>query len=214
MEFSIFLIIVLVFSAILHEYAHGMTAYLLGDPTAKNAGRLTLNPVPHIDPFFTILLPFLMIISGIGFVIGGAKPVPVNPFNLKGKYAELKVALSGPMSNIFLAFLFGLIIRFFPYIRESETLFFAFGAVVFINLLLAVFNLLPIPPLDGSHILFAIFPNMGGFVRNLVSQYGFFILFLILILFFPFIIHLLMFFIGLFFYPLTGVPLASFWSLL
>ncbi len=214
-EIWIFILVILIFSAILHEYAHGFVAHLLGDPTAKNMGRLTLNPVPHIDPFFTILLPVVMVILPTNFIIGGAKPVPVNPFNLRGKYDQLKVALAGPSSNILLALLFGLFIRFIPVINPgNEALFLAFSAVVFINLLLAVFNLLPIPPLDGSHLLFTFFPGVSEKIKGFFAQYGFFVLILILILFANIFFYILFLIISLLFYPITGVPLTEFFALL
>jgi len=213
-ELWIFIFIILIFSAILHEYAHGLAAYLQGDPTAKNMGRLTFNPIPHIDPFFTILLPALMIIMPTNFIIGGAKPVPINPINLQGKNAEMKVALAGPFSNIALAAVFGLFIRFLPVIRETESLLFAFGAVVFVNLLLAVFNLIPIPPLDGSHVLFALFPEISQKVKVFFAQYGIIIFFIVIFLFFPVLITIIYSVIELIFYPLTGISLAEFFGLL
>ncbi len=214
METWILIFIVLIFSAILHEYAHGYAAYALGDPTAKNMGRLTLNPVPHIDPFYTILLPIIMIILPTNFIIGGAKPVPINPFNLRGRYAQMKVALSGPGSNIALALVFGLFIRFLPVVRENESLFFAFSAVVFVNLLLAVFNLLPIPPLDGSHVLFTFFPGISEKIKVFFAQYGFLIFLGIIFFFANFIFYFLFVVIALLFYPITGVSLMEFLALL
>ncbi len=214
MEIWILIFIILIFSAILHEYAHGYTAYYLGDPTAKNMGRLTLNPIPHIDPFLTIILPLVMIILPTNFIIGGAKPVPINPANLRGRYDQLKVALAGPSSNIFLAIVFGLFIRFVPAITENDSLFFAFGAVVFINLLLAVFNLLPIPPLDGSHILFTFFPSISHEVKMFFAKYGFFMLIAALLLFSHIIFYALFVVISILFYPITGIFLEEFLSLL
>lgn len=215
MELSwIFIFIVLIFSAILHEYMHGFVAYLLGDPTAKNMGRLTFNPIPHIDPFYTIILPLIMIILPTGFIIGGAKAVPINPFNLRGKYAEMKVALAGPFSNLFLAGIFGIFIRFLPIIRENDSLFFAFSAVVFVNLLLAVFNLLPIPPLDGSHVLFTFFPRLSDTIRVFFSRYGFILLIFTLFFFINYIFYFIFLIISLLFYPITGVSLTEFLSLL
>ncbi len=214
MENWMFILIILIFSAILHEYAHGYAAYYLGDPTAKNMGRLTLNPIPHIDPFYTILLPLLMIVLPTSFIIGGAKPVPINPFNLRGKYAQMKVALAGPGSNIALAVLFGIFIRFFPFVRENESLFFAFSAVVFVNLLLAVFNLLPIPPLDGSHVLFTFFPAISEKIKSIFAQYGFFIFLAVIFLFANFIFYAIFVLISFLFYPITGFPLMDFLSML
>ncbi len=213
MTIWILIFIILIFSAVFHEYAHGMAAYSLGDPTAKNAGRLTLNPVPHIDPFFTIILPLLMIILPTNFIIGGAKPVPINPFNLRGKYGDMLVSLAGPASNIFIAVIFGLCLRFIPAVQASEPLFFAFGAVVFINLLLAVFNLLPVPPLDGSHVLFTFIP-ISHEVKAFFSQYGFFILIGVLIFFMEYVFTALFFLINLLFNPITGVSLTEFFNLL
>ena len=208
------MIIILIFSAILHEYAHGFVAYIHGDPTAKNMGRLTFNPIPHIDPFFTIILPVMMVLMPTGFVIGGAKPVPVNPFNLRGKYAELKVAMAGPFSNIALAVLFGLFIRFVPIIKESNSLLLGFGMVVFINLLLAFFNLLPIPPLDGSHLLISVFPGLSRSAKIFLSQNGFYIFLFIIIFFWRYLFGLLYFLISLLFYPITGITLMEFFSLM
>ncbi len=193
---------------------HGFVAYLLGDPTAKNMGRLTFNPVPHIDPIFTILLPLIMIILPVGFIIGGAKPVPVNPFNLKGKHAQLKVAMAGPFSNLAIALLFGTFIRFIPVIQQNETLFAAFSAVVFVNLLLAVFNLLPIPPLDGSHLLFTIFPGASEKIKMFFAQYGFFILLSVLILFRGYLFLFIILAIGILFYLFTGIYFQEFFALL
>jgi len=214
MENAIFLLVVLIFSAILHEYAHGLAAYSLGDSTAKNMGRLTFNPIPHIDPFYTIILPVMMFILPTPFIIGGAKPVPINPNNLRGERAQMKVALAGPLSNIGLALLFGIFIRFIPAIQENPTLLFAFGVVVFINLLLALFNLLPIPPLDGSHVLFTFFPSMSRKVQLFFAQYGMIVFFLLFFLLFRFIFTFLFIVIGFFFEPLTGISLIEFIALL
>ncbi len=163
--YPIFYFIILIVSVILHEVAHGYMANWLGDPTARLQGRLTLNPISHIDPVGTILLPLLMWIgqglSHTPILIGYAKPVPYNPYNLSGKYDELLVAGAGPATNIFLALLFGLAIRL---IGGPETpLIDAFAMIVIINMLLALFNLIPIPPLDGSKVLSGILP--GGLGR-------------------------------------------------
>jgi Zn-dependent protease len=142
---------VLVFSVILHEVAHGYMANWLGDPTARLQGRLTLNPFKHIDPLGSVVLPLIMVL-GHFMPIGYAKPVPYNPYNLKGKYAEGWVAFAGPGVNIFLAVVFGLLLRF------GQTFFdpalqSAFATICIINLSLAAINLIPIPPIDGSKIL-------------------------------------------------------------
>lgn len=154
---EIFEIIVLVFSAIAHEYMHGWMAYRLGDPTAKNAGRLTINPLAHLEWFGSFFLPLVMIITKMPFVFGWAKPVPYNPFNLRDqKYGDAKVAIAGPIANLIIALFFGLFLRFLPVfnITFSGLLW----LIVYINLVLMVFNLVPIPPLDGSKILATFLP--------------------------------------------------------
>ncbi len=152
----IFGIVVLIFSVILHEVAHGYMAEWLGDPTARLAGRLTLNPISHIDPVGSILLPGLLLITHAPILIGYAKPVPYNPYNLRGKYGEGLVAFAGPATNILIAILFGLCIRFAS-AQLGPDLITAFGIIVYVNMLLALFNLIPLPPLDGSKVLGALF---------------------------------------------------------
>ena len=161
----IFGLLVLIFSVILHEVAHGYMANWLGDPTARLAGRLTLNPISHIDPVGTILLPGLLLISqpftGLPFLIGYAKPVPYNPYNLHGEYDEALVAFAGPGTNILLAIIFGLVIRFGSNAIDP-TMLSAFATITYINMLLALFNLIPVPPLDGSKVLSGILPRGLG----------------------------------------------------
>ncbi len=154
---EIFQIIVLILSAIAHEYMHGWMAFRLGDDTAKNAGRLTMNPLAHLEWFGSFFLPLVMILSGMPFVFGWAKPVPYNPFNLRDKkYGEAKVSLAGPLANLVIAVFFGLCLRFLPFLN----IYFSglLGIIVYINLVLMIFNLVPIPPLDGSKILGAFLP--------------------------------------------------------
>lgn len=158
LENAIVLIIVLVFSVILHEVAHGWMASRLGDPTARYAGRLTLNPIPHIDPFWSLLIPASLIFAGSPIVIGAAKPVPYNPHNLPGRWGEALVALAGPMTNLGLALFFGICIRLGLGMGDADILF-VLWTIVSTNVLLAVFNLVPIPPLDGSKIASAILPH-------------------------------------------------------
>lgn len=148
----IFGIIVLIFSVILHEVAHGYMANWLGDPTAKLQGRLTLNPVSHIDPVGSIVLPALLLITHAPILIGYAKPVPYNPYNLRGRYGEGLVAFAGPATNILLALIFGLLIRVSS-AQLGPDLVNAFAIIAYINMLLALFNLIPVPPLDGSKVL-------------------------------------------------------------
>ena len=148
---------IVIFSIILHEIAHGYMADMLGDPTARYAGRLTLNPLPHIDLFGSIILPGLMALTS-GPLIGWAKPVPYNPFNIRtGKWGEALVGFAGPGVNILLAIFFGLMVRFFAPELSSLTITILYYAGAY-NLLLAFLNLIPIPPLDGSKILKAILP--------------------------------------------------------
>ncbi len=180
----IFQIAILVLSVVIHEVSHGTMAYYLGDMTAKRAGRLTLNPFPHIDPLGSVILPALMVISSSPILFGWAKPVPYNPYNLRkgGKWAEALVAFAGPLSNFALALIFGLSIRFG--LMPTEALGIAFMAV-YINVLLGVFNLIPIPPLDGSKILPSLLPNTlairyaqltSSLNRNPMLGFGFVIL--------------------------------------
>lgn len=168
---TVFQIIVLIFSAIFHEYAHGMMAYSLGDPTAKNAGRLTLNPIRHLDWFGSVLLPAVMVLSRLPFVFGWAKPVPYNPFLLKDRrWGEAKVALAGPASNLAIALALGLFIRFVP---VSLALAQFLAIAVLINIVLAIFNLVPIPPLDGSKILAAFLPERARSKFLSLERFGF-----------------------------------------
>ena len=182
---TIFSLIVLLFSVVIHELAHGSVAYSLGDPTAKYQGRLTLNPIKHLDPFGSVILPLLLLIvtGGQGPIFGWAKPVPVNPHNFRDqKWGSLKVALAGPLSNLSLALLFGLLIRFIPLsffnLMPGTLLIFSF--IVQINIILALFNLLPIPPLDVHWILFSFLPESFYNVKSFLQQYGVFILILLI----------------------------------
>lgn len=179
-------LIILVFSAILHEIAHGYVADRLGDPTARISGRLTLNPLKHIDPYMSILLPLLLILSGSPVIFGGAKPVPVDPFNLKeGKKDLALVSLAGPLTNILLAVISSLIVHL---ISQPSSLVLSFTnifftAVVNYNLLLAIFNLIPIPPLDGSKVFALILPEKEAEAYLSMGQFGMIIL--LFLLFFP-----------------------------
>ncbi len=153
----VFYIAILVFSVIIHEVAHGVAAYYLGDMTAKNAGRLTLNPVPHIDPLGSLFLPAIMALANSPILFGWAKPVPYNPYNLYkgGKWGETIVAFAGPASNFALAIIFAMLLKTGIVPTASQGI--VFMAVV-INILLGVFNMIPIPPLDGSKILPSFLP--------------------------------------------------------
>lgn len=192
MEFTlgvIFKIAVILFSAITHEIAHGAIALRLGDPTAKMAGRLTFNPIRHLDLFGSIILPFILIIfSGTPF--GWAKPVPYNPYNFKNpRKGSLVVALAGPLTNFAIAAIFSAAIRimviFEVHTFANGALVVAFFAIMLINLILGIFNLLPLPPLDGSKMLFYFFPRL----EHLFARIGPFILLLLIFYIAPTIIE-------------------------
>lgn len=178
---QLFYFLVLVPSAILHEYMHGFVADKLGDPTARYAGRLTLDPRVHIDPIGSILLPLgLFLMSGGRFMFAYAKPVPYNPYNLKNqKWGPVAVALAGPFSNFFLAFVFGIFAQFLPQISLFLSI------IVIANITLGVFNLVPIPPLDGSKVLLAIIPDSRQDIRNFLERYGFVLLIIFMVFFYP-----------------------------
>ncbi|MDD5068386.1 MAG: site-2 protease family protein [Candidatus Pacebacteria bacterium] len=179
---TLFEFVILIFSIVLHEVSHGYMANYLGDPTAKYAGRLTLNPIKHVDPFGSIVLPILSFITG-GFIIGWAKPVPYNPYNLRnGKTGEALVALAGPLSNLAIALIFSFVIRLGQNLLPSSFVLIA-GFVVYINLTLMLFNLIPVFPLDGSRILFSFLPVRFRYIKDWFEKYSLFFL-LILIFFF------------------------------
>lgn len=157
---SFFSIVLLIISVVIHEVSHGYAALALGDPTAKYAGRLTLNPLKHLDPIGSFIVPFILSLIPPHIVFGWAKPVPVNPYNLRNqKWGEVLVSAAGPASNFAIALVFGLLIRFHDMFAFLPSSFWSIAAsLVLINLLLAVFNLVPIPPLDGSKIFFGLLP--------------------------------------------------------
>lgn len=182
-----FQIIILIFSVVIHEVSHGYAALVLGDDTAKRAGRLTLNPLKHLDPFGSFLLPFFSYLVG-GFIFGWARPVPYNPYNLQNKkWGPALVGIAGPAANISLAVIFGFLLRIVPQLASILPAAFIFNfmsiasVIVLLNLVLAFFNLVPIPPLDGSKILFAVLPYKWYDLQVFLEQYGF-----VLLLFFIF----------------------------
>lgn len=203
--FQIFAFLVLIFSIVIHEFSHGWTADRLGDPTARYMGRLTLNPIPHIDPMGSIILPLVLYFINAGFIIGWAKPVPYNPYNLRDqKKGPAFVALAGPAANLLIAVIFGIIIRL---LTASDAAAYSgaitfFSIIVLYNIILAVFNLVPLPPLDGSKILEYLLPNsMKGIMDFLERNY---ILFLMIFIFFGF--ELIIPIIGFLFNLITGSP--------
>ena len=171
-----------VFAITVHEVAHGWVARKYGDNTAYMLGRLTLNPIKHIDLFGTIILPGLLLVSGTGFIFGWAKPVPVDPRNFKRPLKDMAVvALAGPVSNLLMAVAWALVARLGVIIGAgfesiSHPLIYSGVAGISINLVLALINLLPIPPLDGSRILTGVLPNYWAWQYNRLERFGFIIL--------------------------------------
>lgn len=179
---SIVLIVILI-SMTLHEAMHGYAAYWLGDDTAKQGGRLTLNPIAHIDPFLTIILPILLSISGAP-VFGGAKPVPFNPTRVKfGELGAAIVGLAGPLTNLVIAFVLFVAYALMgsPDIAQPLGMFLRTGILV--NLGFFIFNMLPIPPLDGSRVLYAIAPDWARTGMEWIERYGILLVFAVVMLF-------------------------------
>lgn len=198
----IFAIAILIMSVVVHEVSHGYVAELFGDPTARLQGRLTLNPVKHLDPIGSFLVPIITSMLG-GFIIGWAKPVPYNPYNFKReRLGTALTAAAGALSNIFIAVLFGLLIRFAPALGIVSEPFMALaGTIVFINLILAIFNLIPIPPLDGSKVLFSILPYRFRGILDMMERYAIILIIFVVIFFSGFIAPLAAFLFSL----ITGV---------
>lgn len=189
-------IAILLMSVVIHEVSHGAMANYLGDPTAKYAGRLTLNPIKHLDLWGSFLIPLFLLFINSPFLFGWAKPVPYNPYNLRDqKWGAAKVAVAGPGSNIMIALIFGLSLRFLPLSNTiyTQNLAQIFAYIVFINLLLAVFNLIPIPPLDGSKILFAFLPSRYQYIIANMERYGLIILLFFIFFLFQFILPIVIF---------------------
>jgi Zn-dependent protease len=156
---SIALVIALIMSVVLHEMAHGHAANWLGDPTARLQGRLSPNPLVHIDPLMSVIIPGLLLMSGSPILFGAAKPVPYNPYNFRNqKWGEAIVAIAGPLANIFLAIVFALLVRSADVLGLSDTFVQLAIGIISLNIFLAIFNLLPVPPLDGSKILPRLLP--------------------------------------------------------
>lgn len=189
-EIAALSILILLFSVIVHEVMHGYVALLFGDRTAERAGRLTLNPIPHIDLIGTIVLPALLLLLPLltgfspGFLIAWAKPVPVNPLNFKDmRTGEIFVSLAGVFSNFVLALIFAVLFHISNAVYPSDLLTEIFRFGVQINLVLAIFNLLPVPPLDGSKVIIALLPyQLAASFSRIGEQFGFFIIILLLYL--------------------------------
>ncbi len=197
----VFGFVIFIYSVILHEISHGLMARSLGDNTAEDMGLLTLIPLKHIDLFGSIILPVFLVLVGSPFVFGYAKPVPYNPLNLRDrKYGPAKVALAGPAANIALALLFGLSLRFLPDALGHSVFQSLLQEAVGINLLLAIFNLMPIPPLDGHWLLMTFLPHRFDAVKVFMYKYSLVLLFVFIIFIFPLLLPL----VGLVFRLITG----------
>ena len=191
-------------SIVIHEVSHGFMAERFGDNTARVAGRLTLNPLRHLDMFGSIILPAVLILSKAGFVFGWAKPVPYNPDNLNNrKWGTIAVASAGVLANFLIALIFGLIIRFSAGLGLPGDFYFITSAIVVINLALGIFNLVPIPPLDGSKVLFFLFPDSVASKVFELEQYSLFLLLIFIIFFSDSLYPILSFLFRL----ITGFPL-------
>ncbi len=207
----IFSLIVLLFSIILHECAHGLAAERLGDPTARQAGRITLNPIPHLDPIGSILLPGVMLlmslVGGPTILFGWAKPVPINAYNLNNPKRDMMwIGLAGPAANFIVALVLGLLARLLPISTNPLGMNILFYGVA-INLMLGFFNLIPIPPLDGSRILTGLLPERYAYAINSIGRFGFII---IIILFMSGVFRIIFAMVFRLSLLLTGMPL---WAL-
>ena len=185
---QVIIITALILSIVLHEVAHGYMANWLGDPTARLQGRLSANPLVHLDPVGSIVVPGLLFFSGVGILFGWAKPVPYNPYNFSDqRYGEAKVAAAGPAVNLILALIFGMLIRLAPELGLPGSFIDIASYIVYINILLAFFNLIPIPPLDGSQIITVLLPlGLAEKYRNLsmqIERYGLLFTFLFIFVF-------------------------------
>lgn len=188
---QVVILIALILSIVIHEVAHGHAANWLGDPTARLQGRLSPNPLVHIDPVGSVLIPALLFFGNAGVLFGWAKPVPYNPYNLRDqKWGEAIVAAAGPAVNILIAVIFSVLLRLHDVLSLGAPAVELFYYIVFINVLLAMFNMIPIPPLDGSKILMAVLPfNAQQGYRNFVMQmerYGMFAMFAFIFIFITF----------------------------
>ncbi len=193
----IFSIVIVIASVIFHELAHGTMADYLGDRTARFAGRLTLNPLKHLEWVGSFFVPLLCVITGSGFIIGWAKPVPFNPQNLKYKrWGPALVAAAGPLVNIIIAIITSIIIKF-SIATASSAFIQMMITVLAINIALAVFNLMPLPPLDGHHILGAIFPRYQRWSVQFMEKFGIFGLIVVIFILASFISPVIRFFINL-----------------
>lgn len=202
---SIFQLIVLLFSVVVHEVAHGAMAESLGDDTARRMGRMTLNPLKHLDPFGSVLLPFVLLLIHSPFIFGYAKPVPYDPSNLRDRqYGPAKVALAGPATNIALAVLASITVRIMIILGVNQIAIQLVAYVVVVNLILAFFNLIPVPPLDGHWLLMTFLPMRFMALRQFLYRNSLFLLAVIIL----FVLPLLLPAVGFVFQLLTGLSAA------
>ncbi len=205
---SIFYIAILVMSVVIHEVSHGFVAEYFGDKTARHAGRLTLNPIPHLDIFGSILLPALLVLTHSGFLFGWAKPVPYNPNNLSNrKWGTIAVASAGIIANLSIAVIFGIIIRLSFLLSPGSVLganfYFITSVIVAVNLALGIFNVLPIAPLDGSKIFLSLLPNSFYKVALFYERYSLILLIVFIVFLSPYLYPVLAFL----FHLITGLAL-------
>jgi Zn-dependent protease len=199
---AIFYIIILIMSVVIHEVSHGFMAEYFGDKTARDADRLTLNPIKHIDLFGSIILPVVLVLAHSPFMFGWAKPVPYNPNNLSNKkWGTIAVASAGVLVNFFIAIIFGIVIRFSANLALPDSFYFITSIIVIVNLALGIFNLIPIPPLDGSKIFFSFLPESAYSFVLTYEQYSFIILLVFIVFFSTYLAPLLTFL----FHLLTGL---------
>ena len=201
----VFYIAVLIMSVVIHEVSHGFAAEYFGDKTARFAGRLTLNPLKHLDLFGSVLLPIILVLSHSPFLLGWAKPVPYNPENLSNKRLGMfAVASAGILANLSIAVIFGIIIRLTSGLSIPIGFYFITSIIVIINLALALFNLVPIPPLDGSKILFSFLPESAYRVMLFLEHYSLIILIIFIVYFSNYLAPILAFL----FKVLTGIAFS------
>ena len=202
----IFAIAILIMSVVIHEVSHGYVAQMLGDPTARLAGRLTLNPVKHLDPVGSFLVPVATYFLG-GFIFGWARPVPYNPYNLSNqRWGTALVAAAGALSNLFIALVFGLLIRFSDILGIASTAFVEIASlIVLLNLILAVFNMVPIPPLDGSKVLFSLLPYRFSYIQHFLERYALILVFFLILFLWRFVLPVVFFLFSL----ITGIGFGA-----
>ncbi len=202
---AVFYIVVLIMSVVIHEVAHGYAALRFGDMTAKYEGRLTLNPLKHLDMFGSVILPILLFLTRAPFLIGWAKPVPYNPNNFRPedrRAGTLWVASAGILANLAIAAFFGIIIRLSAVLGLPETVVSLSLVIVLLNIVLAIFNLVPIPPLDGSKILFAALGYKSAKLEAWLERYSIFVLLIFIFFVWEFLVPAVYFLMRL----ITGLP--------